>query len=441
MDPRPPLPPDDDLPLPFPRDAFGPVRAQQVVRIDDIGELAAALPVLVGFRPRESVVLVALGGTGGRRVGLTARVDIPPIGNVRQVAGMLAARLAHDRPEAAVLAVVSEASDVDPPADHLDPEDTCPPRDLPHRTLVHELLLALDAHAVPLREALLVRAGRWWSYDCPQACCASGAGTPVPGGTSALAAASVAAGQVIARDREELAMRIARSGPAQAAAITGTLDSVGEEFAALVLGSGRDVAADRYADWVDRAVARCGAAAPRLSDEEVARVVWGLRDVRVRDRALGFALGSGAGAAELLWTQCTRRVPEPLDAAPATLLAVSAWLRGDGAMARIALDRALDSQPDYALADLLLQGMEAGLGPRDLRSMVAATQADLGFPLAPAADRPDLLAGRMRQVVPEGEVAAAEQVRAVRAAATPGPARARRGKRARSRTRRPRSLE
>ena len=68
----------------------------------------------------------------------------------------------------------------------------------------------------------------------------------------------------------------------------------------------------------------------------------------VRDRALGLALGADAAAAEALWTECTRRAPAPLDAAPATLLAVSAWLRGDGAMANVALDRALAGEPGYA---------------------------------------------------------------------------------------------
>jgi hypothetical protein len=156
---------------------------------------------------------------------------------------------------------------------------------------------------------------------------------------------------------------------------------------------------------------------------------------------MGFALGPRAAAAELLWTECTSRVPEPLDAAPATLLAVSAWLRGDGAMARIALDRALDSQPDYALAGLLSQGMDAGLGPRDLRSMVAGTQADLGFPLGPPEDLDEIVAELMRSVTDDDIVSAAGEVRAARAAATPRRGRTGRGKRARSRTRRPRSPE
>jgi hypothetical protein len=438
-----PWPIDDDLPPPFPRDAFDPVGAERVVRIDDGGELAAALPVLVGFRPRESLVLVALGGPSGRRIGLTARVDIPSPRDARPLAGALAARLAHERPEAAVLAVVTEDPDVVPFPDDPDPRDgpAGGGRDLPHRPLVHEVLLALDAHAIPLSEALLVRGSRWWSYDCPRACCEPGAGTPIPGGTSALEAAAVAAGQVLAVDREELESRIARTGSSSAAAMAGTVTAVGEQIADLVLREGRDAAADDYAAWLDAAVARCGWSRARPDDEELARVGWGLRDVRVRDLALGFALGARATAAEALWTECTRRLPAPLDAAPATLLAVSAWLRGDGAMARIALDRALDSQPDYALADLLLRGMDAGLGPRDLRAMVAATQEDLTRPPAPPQDLDDLVSDLLERASGDEQVAAAEQVRATRAAATPPRGRARRGRRSPSRTRRPRFPE
>jgi hypothetical protein len=105
----------------------------------------------------------------------------------------------------------------------------------------------------------------------------------------------------------------------------------------------------------------------------VARVLGALQDPAVRDRALGLSLGDDAPAAETLWTECTRRAPEPLDAPPATLLAVSAWLRGDGAMANIALARALDSDPGYRLATLLHPALAACLPPAELRALIAAS--------------------------------------------------------------------
>jgi Domain of unknown function (DUF4192) len=90
----------------------------------------------------------------------------------------------------------------------------------------------------------------------------------------------------------------------------------------------------------------------------------------VRDRALGLALGADAPAVEQLWTECTRRAPTPLDAAPATLLAVSAWLRGDGAMANVALTRALTGEPGYGLAGLLARALESCVSPSDLRAIL-----------------------------------------------------------------------
>ena len=137
------------------------------------------------------------------------------------------------------------------------------------------------------------------------------------------------------------------------------------------------VAAESWSAVTD-AAARCRPGAPavdRLTDTEVARVVWGLRDGDVRDRALGLALGAEPAAAEQLWTECTRRAPALLDAAPATLLAVSAWLRGDGAMANVALDRALTSAPGYALAALLRDALGACMTPGDLRALLIRAAA------------------------------------------------------------------
>ena len=84
------------------------------VRIRDAGEIAAALPHLLGFRPRESVVLVSLGGASGRRVGLTVRADIPsPGARGRSLAAVLARSLCTDGPDGALVLVVSEAADDD----------------------------------------------------------------------------------------------------------------------------------------------------------------------------------------------------------------------------------------------------------------------------------------------------------------------------------------
>ncbi len=349
-----------------------------VIRLGDTGEVAAALPHLLGFRPAESVVLVSLRGPGGSRVGLTVRADLPRPGAVAALARTLAAKVVTDEPQAVLLAVVSEAPDdaVPPvvPAGSGDP-DVRP--ELPHRDVVHELVLALDARDVPVREALLVRGDRWWDYDCPYACCEPGAGTPVPGGPSPLAAAAVAAGAVLAPDRATLATRIAPvEGPAAAAMLEACLRA-GREHTARLRAAGEAEVTGAGTGLVAGAVAACrpgpGTAGERLPDARVAEVLWALTVPDVRDRALGWALGEDAAAAELLWTECTRRAPVPLDGPPATLLAVSAWLRGDGATANVALERAIAADPGARLPRLLAEGLDACLPPAELRALIRGT--------------------------------------------------------------------
>ena len=338
------------LPLPGPID----------VRLSDLGELAASIPHLLGFRPRESVVLVSLTGPGGGRVGLTVRADIPPVEHAGAVARALMRGVLTDRPGGVLLAIVSETPDGE--------------EDLPHRALVWEVVRALAGHAVPVPEAILVRDGRWWSYDCPHACCASGSGTPLPDGVTELEVAAVATGVVVEPDREGLAGRIAPPGARDREAMAAACADIAIECADRILAEGWDVVAEQSWTAVLDGLARSGPGAPvaggRLTDDEVARLVWGLRDQAVRDRALELALGADAAAAEQLWTECTRRAPAPLDAAPATLLAVSAWLRGDGAMADVALSRALAGDPGYALARLLAQALGECMRPAELRGLI-----------------------------------------------------------------------
>lgn len=327
------------------------------VRVSDPGAVVAALPALLGFSPSESVVVVALDDDG--RVALTVRTDLPTGPGPAPAAWDLACRAVSADPAAVLLAVVSEAPDDSSPLPGAPDEVVA---GLPHRAVVHDLVLALTDLDVPVRDVLLVRSGRWWSYDCTQPCCAPGAGTPLPGGVSPVAVAAIAAGAVIAPDRAALGARIAR--------VPGPDADVLAAAAGRVARPGAD--ADRGWSAVTDALELCRPGrAGAVPDAQVAAVVWALVDPALRDRALGFALGADAAAAEALWTECTRRAPAPLDAAPATLLAVSAWLRGDGAMANVALERALASRPGYHLAELLADGLSRCLPPAALRAVIS----------------------------------------------------------------------
>ena len=64
-----------------------------------------------------------------------------------------------------------------------------------------------------------------------------------------------------------------------------------------------------------------------------------------------------------LWTDVTRLAQPGYAAAPAALLAFTAWQSGNGALANVALDRALADQPGYSMATLLRQALDSGAPP------------------------------------------------------------------------------
>lgn len=64
--------------------------------------------------------------------------------------------------------------------------------------------------------------------------------------------------------------------------------------------------------------------------------------------------------------ELVRSAPEPVVPAPATLLAYWCWTHGGGALALVALDRALEADPDYRMAGLLMQVVTHGMRPLDL---------------------------------------------------------------------------
>jgi hypothetical protein len=58
-------------------------------------------------------------------------------------------------------------------------------------------------------------------------------------------------------------------------------------------------------------------------------------------------------------------LPDDLATPALSVLASFSWWRGDGGLSRVALARALRCDPDYRLAQLLLQMVELAIRPGD----------------------------------------------------------------------------
>ena len=63
------------------------------------------------------------------------------------------------------------------------------------------------------------------------------------------------------------------------------------------------------------------------------------------------------------WRELARRLPAPYDAPPAFLFGWRSWRAGEGALARIAAERALASDDEYEPAALLMAALSAGMSP------------------------------------------------------------------------------
>ncbi|HEX9356584.1 MAG TPA: DUF4192 domain-containing protein [Streptosporangiaceae bacterium] len=116
-------------------------------------------------------------------------------------------------------------------------------------------------------------------------------------------------------------------------------------------------------------------------DDEFAWLSFTLTNLHVRDDAWARMDPEHTHAHQRLWTDVVRRAEPRYVPAPASLLAFTAWQLGDGALANIAIGRALDADPKYSMALLLAQAVGNGLPPSAARlpmtpEEVAASYAD-----------------------------------------------------------------
>ncbi len=329
--------------------------AQPRIRLSGPADVAAAVPVLLGFHPRESLVVLAL--TGERsRVGLVQRVDLADLHAGRFDELTLAGNCGRDGARAALAVVLSES-----------PDDAA---GLPHADRVSQLRADLQSIGVPLVDALLVRAGRAFSYLCVDPGCCPPEGLVLPQrGSRPVEAAGVLAGIVVRADREAALPSLGPASALESAEFRQALDRVSARRVAE--GGGVRRARLRRADLVT-VEDLLGRPPESWAADGLAQALLCVQDVLVRDCLLDHAGEPGPGSAADLWTRLTRLAPDHLVSAPATLLAADAYAMGEGLVAAAALERALGADPGYRLAGLLGTMLQAAVHPDEVRACLLA---------------------------------------------------------------------
>ena len=339
--------------------------SRPVARLTSPGEMVAFVPHLCGFVPTESLVVVSLRGSR-RRVGLALRIDLDACRDEAAAAEEVAARVVHDGGGEVLLSVWTEAGDGAQRA---------------RTTLVEAVTAALGAAGVGVHEALLVRAGRWWSYRCSNERCCPAEGVPLTAAAespavSLLQATDAYDGRVVLPSREDLVASLEPPGFLAAEAARQALIAAEDAAAARVVDAGLPAA--RTGAVRAFRVVLDAAADPRAarSDAVVADLTVSLQDVVVRDEVLTWALHDQEPLLRVLLDLAARTVA-PYDVPVCTMLAIVAWLRGDGGLANVALDRAWRGDPTYSLAALVREGLHQQMPPSVVRAWLRGTEKAL----------------------------------------------------------------
>jgi len=331
--------------------------------VRSIADLICAVPYLLGFHPTESVVLVAF---RDRSVVFAARADLPPSDmsteSRRAGAAHLASMVANQDAETGTVIGYG-------PVDRV-------------RRAVEEVAAALDRAGLAVVDVLRVEEGRYWSYTCENPECCPPDGTPYDPSASPIPAAATFAGQVALPDRAALVQRVAAVGGPRRESMRRATKRAERRLATLLAGApatdpldnagstdlGRQVLKETGELAVRDAMTRQRDGG-RLSDDEVAWLSLLLVHTPIRDYAWE-RLGTDDWHIAL-WTDVLRRAEADLAAAPASLLAFAAWRAGHGALASVAVERALASVPDYPMALLIDEVLRNGIAPSKLDALPA----------------------------------------------------------------------
>ncbi|MEV0392812.1 DUF4192 domain-containing protein [Polymorphospora rubra] len=347
--PPPPLPPASASA------SCGGLPAAPTLSVRSPADLLAAVPYLLGFHPADSVVVVALRGP---KIVFAARGDLPVLGTPALARDATARHLAlvvvRQQADSAMIVGYGAAARVTP--------------------TVELVGMALREAGIQVLEALRLTGDRYWSYLCDAVDCCPAEGTAYDAATTEVAATATFAGQVALPDRAALARQVAPlDGPARESMRQATRRAE-ERLRELVDAAVPPAAADRVVRTVGEAAVQDAMTRHRdqgrLTDDELAWLTVLLPHLPVRDHAWE-RIGDDDWQV-ILWSDVVRRVDPELAAAPASLLAFAAWRAGNGALASVAIDRALRAEPDYSMALLIDEALQLGTPPSMLADWPSA---------------------------------------------------------------------
>ncbi len=301
----------------------------------DIPDLFAALPGQLGFVPEESLCVI---GTRGSRHRFTfsMRVDLPEEEHVGALSRFVVAHLQRQDCDGAIVLGVSERPELAGRA-------------------VWATELALG-HIRPVVSAWATKDRYWTTFDD---CDPDGYAYTISPHHRAVVQA-VVAGQEILPDRATLEQRYQPERTERSRWVGAAVDTVALQVAGTVQ---RESDPGRIGRGVVEPILEAALISRMPSTGDLAQLIVWTSCEPVRRFALRLVNKETAASLLELWAHASRLAPPELAVAPLTLAACCAYLRGDGAQALVALERALATEPQDDLANLVLRLLQDGVRP------------------------------------------------------------------------------
>jgi hypothetical protein len=288
-------------------------------------DVLAAVPLVLGFLPVESVVMLTFGATHT----FHARLDLPLTAEARREAAESLLGPAHRHRVRRVLFVMYAADS------------------RVARACGRVLVRRFRRGGIDVVDVLRSDGDRWFpvSLDGSEA---DGPGTRYDVTGHLFTAQAVAAGRVTLGSRDELAATVAPD-PDRVAAVADVLDTLGPP--------------GDPATWLPALVETLVETSALPDPPTTARLLVALAEPAGRDAAMHAMTRDGADLRLPLFSALVRAAPPALLAPVASVLGFLAWLSGDGALAWLALDRAAEGDPPCTLAQAVAEALDLALPP------------------------------------------------------------------------------
>lgn len=333
------------------------IKGSAPISIREVSELRASIPYLLGFYPERSLVLIGLAEEG--TVVVTIRVDAPmSVQETHRMVEHLRPVLRRAAPKRLVVAYCDDYE--------LATDDAI---EAQHRRFSARRAFETVSELGPVIEAALEAEGLSCGFLWP-----ANPGEPRPalGPVPQIAVAQALAGRTLLRNRDELYRQLEPVGGPARRSVRQQLEQLRQvgldsleliDVVAQILARG---AGDTY-----------GQGQAPLDSSEIAWCALAVADTDARDRLITWIAQDQRWWRIDPWCRVAQLAPAVYRAPALTVVAIIAYLTGDGALAQCALEQALTQEPNYLLATMIDTGLRAGLHPGELRRALASTFDDI----------------------------------------------------------------